>query len=88
MEVWFIGHRGVAQAHLLALIRTKSIEVALCCERQRVTITTTDLSHFVREILYTSRFFNHGLTTEHSVSQAELSLAIISKGVQMAYLSE
>ena len=88
MEVWFIGHRRVTQAHLLTLIRPKSKELALRGECESVTITTTDLSHNIFEVLYTSWLFDHGLTAEHPVSQAELSLTIVSKCVKLANLGE
>ena len=68
MEVWFIGHRRVTQAHLLTLIGPESKELALRGECESVTITTTDLSHNIFEILHTSWLFDHCLTTEHPVS--------------------
>ena len=81
MKAWLIGHRRVTQAHLLPLIRPKSIQLAIRGESKSVAITTTDLGHFILEIRHTSWLFNHSLTAKHPISQAELPLTIISKGV-------
>ena len=49
-----------------------------------MAITAADLNDFIENILHASRLIHNNLAAEHSITQAELSLTVVTEGVQLA----
>ena len=83
IEIVFNSLWRLSQAHFMPSIRAKAIDVTLYSESKCVSITTAHLDDLIEYLLDSRRLVNYDLTSEHSIAQAQLSLTIISKGVQL-----
>ena len=83
IEIVFNSLWRLSQSHLMPPIRAKAIDVTLDGESKCVTITTAHLDDLIEYLLNTSRLVNYDLASEHSITQTQLSLTIVSKGVQL-----
>ena len=86
VEVVLDGLRRVAKTHLVAPIRTKRVNVTFHSEGKRVAETATHLCDFVEDVLDACWLANKDLSPEDSVSQTQLPLAIVTKGVELSSL--
>ena len=86
VEVVLDGLRGIAKTHFVAPIRTKPVDMAFHSEGKCVAVAAAHSRDFVVDVLDASRFANKDLSAEDSVSQTQLPLAIVTKGVELSSL--
>ena len=53
-----------------------------------MTVTAADLNDFVEDFLDTRWFFDCNLAAEHSIAETQLTLAIVSKSIQLPSLGD
>ena len=86
IEIVLNGLRRVTKTHLVAPVRTKPVNVALRSEGKCVAVAAAHSRDFVEDVLDASRFANKDLRPEDAVSQTQLPLAIVTKGVEVSNL--
>ena len=88
VEIALYSERCLPQAHFMASVGAKAVDLTLGCEGKRVSMATADLHDRVKHILHSCWLLNDQLAAEYSVAQAELTLAIIAESVKLACACE